>query len=369
MEAAHGHAVLGHGPGLVGADYRRRAERLHGREPPDERPRAREAPEAGGERHRRDGRQALRDRGDGEGDRRLEHEADRLAAEDSRQADDAARPEREADQPTAEPLDLPLERGGPLSGEGDQLADPAQLRRQAGRGHDRHPASGDHRGPEVHHRASVGERRLGGEASVGVLVDRHALAGQGRLGGAETAAPDEPRVCRDMSSRLEDQQIAGNHLGGADPDDVPLPPYEGLRHRQGAQLRQRDAGPPLGEEPEPGVEEERGQDRERFDALPEGTCDDRSGQEEQDDETAELGEHETPQRRVGVLANGVWTDAREPAACFVGSEPRFRIDGQELQDLRRGEGVPLATDRGTPVGGRRTVCRRVRGAGMAARTR
>ena len=275
-------------------------------------------------------------------------------------ADDAADPEREADQPAAELLDLPFERRGPLSGEGDQLADPAELRREAGCGRDRQAAPGDHRGPEVHHRAPVGQRGLGGELRVGVLVHRHALAGQGGLGGAETAASDEPRVGRHVASRLQDQQIARNDLGGGDPDEIPLPPNEGLRHRQGAQLRQRDTSPPLGDEPDCRVEEERGQDREGLDMLAERSRNGRSGQKEQDDEAAKLREDETPEGRVGVLAHRVRTDACEPAARFVSAEPCRWIDGQELQDVPGREGVPLTTHRRAPVGGCQPVGRRVR---------
>ena len=275
----------------------------------------------------------------------------RLAVEDSRHADDPTDPEREADQSAAELLDLSFEGRGPFSGEGDQLANPAELRRETGCGRDREAASGDHRGPEIDHRAPVGQRGLGGEPGVDVLVDRHALSGQGGLGGAETAAPDEPRVGGDMASRLQDQQIARNDLGGADPDEIALPPNEGVRHRQGAQLRQRDASPPLGDESDPRVEEKRGQDCERLDVLPQRRRNGRSGQEEQDDEAAKLREDEAPEGRIGMLAHGVWTDAREPAVRFVGAQPCLRIDGQELQDFRRRDGVPFTTHRPVPVGG------------------
>jgi hypothetical protein len=162
-----------------------------------------------------------------------------------------------------------------------------------------------------------------------------------------------------VASRLQDEQIARNDLGGTDPDELPLPPNEGVRHRQGAQLRQRDAGPPLGDEPDPRIEEQRGQDRERFDLLSQRRRNGRRGQEEQDDEAAKLREDETPERSVGVLSDDVWSDARQPASCFVGPEPCLRIDGQELQDLRRREGVPLMTHRPVSVGGRQAACRRV----------
>jgi hypothetical protein len=79
--------------------------------------------------------------------------------------------------------------------------------------------------------------------------------------------------------------------------------------------------------------------------LPERRRDGRRGQEQEDDETPELCEEQTPWGRVGVLPHDVRADARQPATCFLDAETGLRIDAQELQDPQGRKGVPLATDR------------------------
>ena len=68
------HPVLGERPGLVGADHRRRAERLHRGEPLDDRALAGQFPHADGQRQRDRRQQSLghvgHDQADGEADRR-----------------------------------------------------------------------------------------------------------------------------------------------------------------------------------------------------------------------------------------------------------------------------------------------------------
>jgi len=107
------HLVLGHGAGLVRADHGGRAERLHRGQPPDQRAAARESPEPGGERERHDRGQAFGHGGDGEADRRLQHQPDRLAVQDARQAHHRADADRQHDQSPAQRLHLALERRRP----------------------------------------------------------------------------------------------------------------------------------------------------------------------------------------------------------------------------------------------------------------
>ena len=69
LQPRDAHLVAGERPGLVGADERRRAERLDRVEPPHDRVARRHRLHADGERQRDDGGQALGDRRDGERDR------------------------------------------------------------------------------------------------------------------------------------------------------------------------------------------------------------------------------------------------------------------------------------------------------------
>src|SRR6185503_2669235 len=106
-------------------------------------------------------------------------------------------------------------------------------------------------------------------------------------------------------SGLQDEQVAWNDVGGGDPDDGALAANEGFGNRQCAQLRQRDARPPLREEADSSVEQEGGENRDRLDALPERRSDHCRGEEQQDDETAKLSERETPEWCLGMLAHHV----------------------------------------------------------------
>ena len=73
--------------------------------------------------------------------------------------DDRADAERDDDETTSQPFDLPLERRGALAGQRHQLTHAPELGRHARRGHDRRAGAGQHGGPEVDHRRVLGERR------------------------------------------------------------------------------------------------------------------------------------------------------------------------------------------------------------------
>jgi len=75
-----------------------------------------------------------------------------------------------------------------------------------------------------------------------------------------------------------------------------------LRDGQRAELPQGDLRSPLGEESNSSVEEERGQDRERLDPLPERRSDDCGREQKQDDEAPELPENQSPERRFSGAA-------------------------------------------------------------------
>jgi hypothetical protein len=90
----HRHPVLGERAGLVGADDRRAAERLDGRQPAHDRVAAGHPADAEREGDREDDRQALGDRGHRERDGHHEHVGEALA---ERHADDEGDEGRDAD--------------------------------------------------------------------------------------------------------------------------------------------------------------------------------------------------------------------------------------------------------------------------------
>ena len=104
------HLVLRERAGLVRADDRRAAERLHGREAADQRAALHEPLHAQRERNRDDGRQRLGHDGDRERDAEHQHVDERLAAHDTQRDDDDDDRERGAHQRAAEAVEVLLQR-------------------------------------------------------------------------------------------------------------------------------------------------------------------------------------------------------------------------------------------------------------------
>ena len=345
-EPHHRHAILGHRSGLVRADHRRGAERLHGGQPADEGTAPGQAPETGGERHGRDGRQPLGDGGHREADGGLEHQPDRLPVQDAREPHRAAHREREPDEAPAQRLDLALERGRPRAGEGHELTDAAELGREARGRHHREPAPGERGRRQVDHRAPLGERRVGIEDGLRVLVDRIALAGQGRFAHAERGAPDQAGVGGHPDAGLEHDEIARDQLGARDLRHQAAPAHERARHGEGPQPGHRDPRPPLGGEADRGVEDEGGQDGQGFHALAQDPGDECSGEQQQHDEAPELGEREPPERSLRMIAHAIGTDPRQSLPRLAGGEPGIEVGAEVRGDRREVECVPGLTDDG-----------------------
>jgi len=345
-EPHHRHAVLRHRPRLVRADHRGGAQRLHGGQAPHEGPAAGEAPEPGGERHRRDGGEALGDGGHREADGRLEHQPDRLPVEDAREPDDPAHGEREPDEAAAEGLDLALERGRPRARERDELPDAAELGREAGGRHHREPAPPQHGGGEVDHRPPLGERRVGIEDGVGILVDGIALPGEGGLAHAQRGAPREPRVGGHPHPRLEHDEVAGHQLGARHLHHRAAASHERARHREPTQPGHRDPRAPLGGEADGGVEDEGGEDGDGLRALAEDPRDAGAREEQEHDEAPELGEGDAPEGRLRVIADAIGPDAQEPLARLGGGEPGLEVRAEMGGDRRAVERVPGFADHG-----------------------
>ena len=67
------------------------------------------------------------------------------------------------------------------------------------------------------------------QMSAAIFVDRHALAGQGRLIDAQVIGLDDARVGRDRVTGLEEQDVARHQLVSRDHHLAPVPAYERRR--------------------------------------------------------------------------------------------------------------------------------------------
>ncbi len=158
---------------------------------------------------RDDGRQALRDGGDGEADRREEHDVHGFATGETGDEHEGAHDQRGEREPLAERAQATLERRRPAGVLLEQVRDPPERGRHPGRDHDATSAPvGDGRPAEGH--VSLVGQLAGGEAGEGVgrLAGGLGLAGQRRLVDPQRGGLEQSDVGRDDVARFEPDEVA-----------------------------------------------------------------------------------------------------------------------------------------------------------------
>ena len=214
IDAARPHAGDRHVPGrqrarLVRADDGRRAERLDGTQPTDERLSTGHAAEPDRQCDRCDRGQSFGYRGDRQRDRRLEHQAHGAALRHAEQADERCDAQRQGRQTPSERIESPLERGWLLAHRAGQRADPADLGLVTRGCHHRRPDAGGHRGARIDHVEPVSQRRIAVRpVPLAVFGHRQRLARERGLVRPQVGLLDQPCV-------------RGNGLAGGELDDVP----------------------------------------------------------------------------------------------------------------------------------------------------
>ena len=221
-----GHLVLGKGTGLVGADGLRAAESLDGRELADNCLALGHLGHAKRQHDGHDGDQALGDGSDGErdGDHKGVEQGSRVGKDVAHAvADDVDAKDHDADddhhngEDTAELGELHLQRRELFLGLGQGTGDLAHLGIHAGADHDGAATAVHNGGAHVAHVLAVAERHVIGARGkldhVGVLLDRHGLAGERGLFDLHRGALEHAAVGRDGVARLEHDHVAGYELG------------------------------------------------------------------------------------------------------------------------------------------------------------
>ncbi len=207
-ESNHRHPVFGHRAGLVGTDHRRRAERLDGVQPSYQAVGTSEPPDARGERHRRHRGQSFGNGGHRETDGRLQHQAEGLTVEDPQPCHHGADPQRNTDESPSQRLDLLLEGGDTLARRRHGQADTSERGGRAGRGDEGTPGPRHHRGPQIHHGDSVGQRRIGLHGIGRPLCHRHALSSECGLAHLEGCTSDQSTIGGDVATRLQNDDVS-----------------------------------------------------------------------------------------------------------------------------------------------------------------
>ena len=221
-----GHLVLAKGTGLVGADGLRAAESLDGRELADDCLALGHLGHAKRQHDGHDGDQALGDSGDGERDgnhkgveqgSRVGENVTHAVAEDIDAKDHDADDDHHNGEDTAELGELHLQRRELFLGLGQGTGDLAHLGIHAGADHDGAATAVHNGGAHVAHVLAVAERHIIGARGkldhVGVLLDRHGLAGECGLFDLHRGALEYAAVGRDGVARLEHDHVAGHELG------------------------------------------------------------------------------------------------------------------------------------------------------------
>ena len=237
-----GHLVLGKRAGLVRADGLRAAERLDSRKLADDCLALGHLGHAERKDDGHDGDQALGDGGDGErdGDHKGVEQGSRVGKDVTHAVtDDVDAKDHDADddnhdgKDAAELGELHLQRRELFLGLGQGAGDLAHLGVHAGADHDGATAAVHHGGAHVAHVLAVAERHVVGARGklnhVGMLLDRHGLAGQCGLFDLHRGALEDAAVGRDRVARLEHDHIAGHELGARQVHELAVAQHLGLR--------------------------------------------------------------------------------------------------------------------------------------------
>ena len=237
-----GHLVLGEGTGLVGADGLRAAKGLDGRELADDCLTLGHLGHAKRQHDGHDGNQALGDGGDGKRDSdhkgveqggRVGKNVAHAVADDVDTKDNDADDDNHNGKDAAELGKLHLQRRELFLGLGQSAGDLAHLGVHAGADHDGATATVHHGRAHVAHVLAVAERHVvsarGKLNHVGVLLDRHGLAGQCGLFDLHRGALEHAAVGRDGVARLEHDHVAGHELGARQVHELAVAQHLGLR--------------------------------------------------------------------------------------------------------------------------------------------
>ena len=237
-----GHLVLGKGAGLVGADGLRAAKGLDGRELADNRLALGHLGHAKRQHDGHDGDQTLGDGSDGERDSdhkgveqgsRVGKDVAHAVAEDVNAKDHDADDNHHDGEDAAELGKLHLQRRELFLGLGQGAGDLTHLGVHAGADHDGAAAAVYHGGAHVAHVLAVAERHVIGARGklnhVGVLLDRHRLAGECGLFDLHRGALEHTAVGRDGVARLEHDNVAGHELSARQVHELAVAQHLGLR--------------------------------------------------------------------------------------------------------------------------------------------
>ncbi len=340
-ELPHGHLVERERAGLVGADGRRRAERLDRAQALYDRPLGGKClgseREDGGD----DRGEPGRDRGDREADPDQEELVEVVAVDEAEDDDERQRRSRHHRQQHGELVELPREWGLLLPDLAQHAGDLADLGRHAGRRNDHLTPSAGHGRVHVGHVYPVAERSLVVGHGIDRLQDGHALAGEGRLLDLQRGRDEQTTIRRDLVTGLEEHDVTGNELLGRDfghntpaadvgPDhEHPLQRRDALRRLAFLIQAENRVGHRQAEDDEPGAELLKGDD-----------ADDRGAHEDELHQVAVLAHERVPTGLLVPLGEPVGAVRLAPPVDLVRVEPASEVDVELRAGFLHGHPMP-----------------------------
>ena len=289
-----GHLVQGQRAGLVRADLRGAAQRLHRGEPLDDgaAPGEPGGPHGQGERHHRG--QPLRDGRDGQrhgADEQLAevlpaHQAQHEHHHDHRRGDDRQRPGQRGD--------LTLQRSGLRLRLVQHARDATDLGVHPGRGDHQLPGSSGNRGVHEDHGGPVTQGRVRADVRGRGLGHRLRLTGQRRLLHLQPGRGEQPPIGGHPVPRLQRHHIPDHQLRRVQVLHPPVPTHGRGGHQHVLECLQRCLRARLLNEPDGRVEQYHRRDDHRGLPLPGHGQADHSGDQQDDDQQV----LELPQKRL-----------------------------------------------------------------------
>ena len=300
---------------------------------------------------RDDGREAFRDRGDREADRREEQELDVSWVPEDADAEDQARRGKDGDPDlTPEAVELLLERRLLLRLLLDEAGDLAEFRRHPGLDDDRLPAASFDRGPHEHHVLPIADERVPRQR-LDRLADRLRFPRERGLIEAESGGLEETRVRRDTVSRGQDRDVAGHEFAGRDGHDPSLAEHMSLRSGEALEGLQGPLRAVLLDEAEDRVHDHDRHDQDRvievrefpLQGAEDGRNDCRDDEDDHED-IDELGEQDPPWADPSRPHELVRTESGQPTGGVARVEARGR-GVESPEDIVGRQGVPLVGHR------------------------
>ena len=208
----HDHLVSGQRPGLVGADYGYRSDRLDGGQAADDGVAPRHGLYAESQRDRHHRRQTLRDCSNGHSDTRHKEVAEGHVANKIPVCQQQSRAEQDQErQPARKVIHLRKQGCCQLLHPCQKAADTADLCSGAGRHHQSARGTLRHQRARPQHRAAVAERDIHSDR-IDALFHGDGFPGQDRLLRRKTPRLQQPQIGGHLVARLQQHDVPGDEF-------------------------------------------------------------------------------------------------------------------------------------------------------------